>query len=319
MVNGPLRTGRDASRRRRCRAKEMPDEWTFSSFPESCMAPSKSLQAKQTVPDQAGDAVRSALRTLDAEGGGIAALAAALQGPLGLSVRRRRRSYSALQGPRHRHGPGQIRPRRAQDCRHLCLHRHPGLLRACRRSRSRRSRHDHAGRRHHRAVVVRRAAGDEEPRQLFEPLRHSDDRGDGECGVFAGRGRRNRAGIAERARGLSAQSRADDVVADAGRDRRRAGDRAAGGPRLHGAGVRQLSSRRQAWRDAEIRPRHHAHRRRHAGKTAGREDVGRAGGDVIERFRLRLHRRSQRRDRRHYHRRRSAPSHAAGPDDRPGR
>ena len=47
------------------------------------MAPSKSLQAKQTVPDQAGDAVRSALRTLDAEGGGIAALAAALQGPLG--------------------------------------------------------------------------------------------------------------------------------------------------------------------------------------------------------------------------------------------
>ncbi len=47
------------------------------------MASSKSLQAKPPVTDQSNDAVRSALRTLDAEGSGIAALTAALQGSLG--------------------------------------------------------------------------------------------------------------------------------------------------------------------------------------------------------------------------------------------
>jgi arabinose-5-phosphate isomerase len=46
------------------------------------MAKSKPLMAKSSGPDPANAAVQSALRTLDAEGSGIAAIAAALQGPL---------------------------------------------------------------------------------------------------------------------------------------------------------------------------------------------------------------------------------------------
>ncbi len=47
------------------------------------MAKTKPLMAKSSGSDDANDAVASALRTLDAEGSGIAAIAAALQGPLG--------------------------------------------------------------------------------------------------------------------------------------------------------------------------------------------------------------------------------------------
>ncbi len=47
------------------------------------MAESKPLMAKSSGPDPANAAVQSALRTLDAEGSGIAAIAAALRGPLG--------------------------------------------------------------------------------------------------------------------------------------------------------------------------------------------------------------------------------------------
>jgi arabinose-5-phosphate isomerase len=47
------------------------------------MAKSKPLMAKSSGPDPANAAVQSALRTLDAEGSGIAAITAALQGPLG--------------------------------------------------------------------------------------------------------------------------------------------------------------------------------------------------------------------------------------------
>ena len=75
---------------------------------------------------------------------------------------------------------------------------------------------------------------------------HSDDRGDVECGLAARRGRADRARAAEGARGLPAQSGADHLVADAGRDRRCARDRAAGRPRFHRAGIRQFPSRRQA-------------------------------------------------------------------------
>jgi arabinose-5-phosphate isomerase len=47
------------------------------------MAEPKPLMAKSSGPDHANAAVQSALRTLDAEGSGIAAIAAALRGPLG--------------------------------------------------------------------------------------------------------------------------------------------------------------------------------------------------------------------------------------------
>ena len=47
------------------------------------MAKSKPLPAKSSGTDAANAAVQSALRTLDAEGSGITAISAALQGPLG--------------------------------------------------------------------------------------------------------------------------------------------------------------------------------------------------------------------------------------------
>jgi arabinose-5-phosphate isomerase len=47
------------------------------------MAKTKPLMAKTSGTERANDAIASALRTLDAEGGGVAAIAAALQGPLG--------------------------------------------------------------------------------------------------------------------------------------------------------------------------------------------------------------------------------------------
>jgi len=51
--------------------------------PERDMAKTKPLMAKSSGTEHANAAVRSALRTLDAEGSGVAAIAAALQGPLG--------------------------------------------------------------------------------------------------------------------------------------------------------------------------------------------------------------------------------------------
>ena len=47
------------------------------------MPPSKPLMANSSGTDPVNDAVRSALRTLETEGSGISAIAAALQGPLG--------------------------------------------------------------------------------------------------------------------------------------------------------------------------------------------------------------------------------------------
>ena len=64
----------------------------------------------------------------------------------------------------------------------------------------------------------------------------------------ARQGRRRGAGAAAGARGLPAQSRADHVLADAACARRRAGDRAAGKPRLHRDRFRHAASRRPARR-----------------------------------------------------------------------
>ena len=49
------------------------------------MAKSKPLMAKSSVTDHANEAVQSALRTLDAESGGVAAISAALKSDLGTS------------------------------------------------------------------------------------------------------------------------------------------------------------------------------------------------------------------------------------------
>src|ERR1700759_229009 len=50
---------------------------------EADMAKSKPLMAKSSVTDHANEAVQSALRTLDAESGGVAAISAALRSDLG--------------------------------------------------------------------------------------------------------------------------------------------------------------------------------------------------------------------------------------------
>jgi arabinose-5-phosphate isomerase len=72
-----------ASHRKNGRAKERPAaNVTFPAFREPCMSKSNPLMAKSSGTD-ANAAVQSALRTLEAGGSGITALAAALQGPLG--------------------------------------------------------------------------------------------------------------------------------------------------------------------------------------------------------------------------------------------
>ena len=83
MVNEPLRTGRP---------RRVPDWAVLETSPgetdappswDQDMANSKPMTAKSSGTDAANAAVQSALRTLEAEGSGIAAISAALQGPLG--------------------------------------------------------------------------------------------------------------------------------------------------------------------------------------------------------------------------------------------
>ena len=62
----------------------------------------------------------------------------------------------ACRGPRGGHRHGQVRACGAQDRRHPRLHRHAGVLRASRRSQPRRPRHDHCRGRGAGAVQLRR-------------------------------------------------------------------------------------------------------------------------------------------------------------------
>ena len=78
MVNEPLRAPPYASHRKTGHAKEGPGGQRPSSL-ETDMATPNPLMAESSGTDAA---VQSALRTLDAEGGGIAALTAALQSDL---------------------------------------------------------------------------------------------------------------------------------------------------------------------------------------------------------------------------------------------
>ena len=83
MVNEALRTAACASPRRTGRVKEGPRGGpTPPSLRKPDMANPKPLMAKSSGTDHANAAVQSALRTLEAEGSGITALAAALQDPI---------------------------------------------------------------------------------------------------------------------------------------------------------------------------------------------------------------------------------------------
>ena len=103
--------------------------------------------------DRAQAAVGSALRTLEAEGGGIDALSAALRDGPGLRSPLRSISFVGCGGSdRDRHG--QIRSRRPQDRFDPCFYGNSRLFRAPRRSQPRRSRNDRQQRRYPGVVVV---------------------------------------------------------------------------------------------------------------------------------------------------------------------
>jgi arabinose-5-phosphate isomerase len=81
MVNEQLRAGAARRIAKSAVLKEATGAKMISLGPD--MAKSKPLTASSSTTDRANDAVASALRTLDLEGSGIGAIAAALQGSLG--------------------------------------------------------------------------------------------------------------------------------------------------------------------------------------------------------------------------------------------
>ena len=91
-------------------------------------------------------------------------------------LHRRRRPDLRRARPADRHRHGQVRPCRAQDRGDLRVDRHARLLRASERGQPRRSRHDHARRRDHGAVLVGRDRRAQGPDRLFAPLPHRADR-----------------------------------------------------------------------------------------------------------------------------------------------
>jgi len=165
MVNEPLRAGgaRVASPAARGRAMEGsggcgPSPWK-QTWPIR-----NPLMAKSSGTDHADAAIQSALRTLDAEGSGIAAITAALA--VRSAGRPSSRPPDLIKNARGRlivTRARQVRPYRPQGRGDVRLDRHPGVFRPLPRKRATATlRHDHRRRRHPGAVVVRRAAGDEE-------------------------------------------------------------------------------------------------------------------------------------------------------------
>ena len=143
-------------------------------------------------------AIESALRTLDAEGGGIDALATALRDGLGATFAAAVDADPRRARPRHRHRHGQVRPCRSQDRLDFRLDRNAGAVRASGRSEPWRPRHDREQRRDHGAVVVGRDGGVEKPHRLFAPLPHRPDRHDRQCRLDARQHRRRGAGCCRR-------------------------------------------------------------------------------------------------------------------------
>ena len=176
-----------------------------------------------------------------------------------------------LRRPRSRHGHGQVRPHRQQDCRDARQHRHARLLRAPGRSQPRRPRHDHArgprrrhlqfgrdGRDHHHPAAAQAAwrAAHHHDRQSRLHARRSRDRSP----------RRRRSGG-----GLPAQPGADRQHDRDARHGRCAGGRAAREPRLHARGLRARAPRGHARpAPAAARGRRHEHRQGHSEGGTGR-------------------------------------------------
>ena len=143
------------------------------------MAKPKPLMAKSSGTDHANAAVQSALRTLEAEGSGIAALAAALQGPLGPAFAAAVDLIRNAKGRVIVTGLGKSGHVARKIAATLASTGTPAFFVHAAEAEPRRPRHDHRRRRHHGAVVVRRAAGDEEPHHLRQAVPDRADRHDG--------------------------------------------------------------------------------------------------------------------------------------------
>ena len=207
------------------------------------MANSKPLMAQSSGTDAA---VQSALRTLDAGISGVSAIATALQGTLGPAFAKAVDTIREAKGRVIVTGLGKSGHVARKIAATLASTGTPAFfVHAAEAS------HGDLGMITADDVIIALSWSGEQPemknlvnysRRFAIPMIARDL----QCGLSARRSRADRAGTAEGARGLSAQSGADHLVADAGRDRRRARDRAARRPRFHRAGIRQFPSRRQA-------------------------------------------------------------------------
>ena len=163
--------------------------------------------------------------------------------------------------PGHRDRHRQIRAYRAQDRRDPRLDRRAGLLRPSGRGEPRRPRHGADRRRRAGHLLVGRDGGTGGDRHFRQALRHSVDRHDRRGQQHARPRGRRLPDDAERAGGLPQRARPDHLDDDAAGAGRRAGGRAARGPRLHRARLPRPSSGRQARGQARACAGSHAHRR----------------------------------------------------------
>ncbi len=169
------------------------------------------------TPGQGHSFIESALRTLDAEAGGISALAAAIHDGLGRSFIAAVELIRAAKGRVIVTGMGKSGHVARKIAATFASTGTPAFFVHPERSEPRRSRHDHDRRRHHGAVLVggnHRAQG---PDRLFAAVPDRPPRCHRRRIEHARQVSRRRAGAAAGPRSLPAQSRADHVVADAAR------------------------------------------------------------------------------------------------------
>ena len=204
------------------------------------MAKSKPLMAKSSGPDDANAAVQSALRTLDAEGSGIAAIAAALQGPLGAAFAAAVDLIREAKGRVIVTGLGKSGHVARKIAATLASTGTPAFF-------------VHAAEASHGdlgmitvddVIIALSWSGEQaEMKNLItyaKRFRIALIAMTAESEFHAEQGSHRRADAAQGARGLPAQPRTHHLLADAAGARRRAGDRAAGRPRLYLGGIRPL-------------------------------------------------------------------------------
>ncbi len=142
------------------------------------MANSKA-RTSSSANEQTPPAIQSALNTLEAEAGGITALATALKSDLGPAFVAAVERIRAAKGRLIVTGLGKSGHIGRKIAATFASTGTPSFFVHGFRGQPRRSRHDHRRRRHHGAVVVRRDRRAEEPHQLFPALPHRIDRGNG--------------------------------------------------------------------------------------------------------------------------------------------